>query len=398
MKKFIACLFAIITLCSCSIPQISDSNINAKSQSETRQKVDYTKSVWFTYYELQTLTTKNETADDFRKAIKAVFKLLKKRGFNTVTVQVRPCADAFYESSYFPVSKYCFGTEGAELKYDPLAIMTEAAHNQKLRIEAWINPYRVSQNADIEELSKNNTAKKWLLAENGYVYLTKSNIYFNPAVPEVTELIVNGVKEIAKNYDVDAIHFDDYFYPTTKKDIDEKQYKEYKADGGEKSLSDWRRDNVSDMIKTVYKAIKDIDETVIFGVSPAADIKSNYSELYADIEKWCTEDGYLDYICPQVYFGFKNENLPFMRTVKNFISLANCDLYIGLPLYKCGKEDKYAGDRGLKEFEENKDIISRQIAYISQLEKIKGYYIFSYSFLNDESIQEEVERLYSAMQ
>lgn len=392
MKKILICVLSVLLLCSCS------AETQKKSSNSQPSDALYVKAVWITYYELQSFTENCNTAEEFKEQITDAFDNLHDKGFNTVTVQVRPCADAFYNSSYFPVSQYCFGEEGSELKYDPLLIMCEAADSTKMRIEAWVNPYRVSQQKDIKKLSENNIAKKWYEEKNGNVYIADKAIYFNPASEEVKELIVNGVTEIVKNYEVDAIHFDDYFYPTTDKDIDKNEYDDYKDNGGELGLAAWRRENVSDMIKSVYSAVKKANKNVLFGISPAAGMKNDYESLYADVYKWTTEEGYCDYICPQVYFGFLNDSLPFMKTVKDWRDqVTSCSLYIGLPLYKCGKVDEYAG-RGENEFKENSDMISRQIKYIAQIDAVSGYYVFSYSYLQDEDLQKEVSNLYSAMQ
>uniref|UniRef100_UPI00402A1D71 glycoside hydrolase family 10 protein n=1 Tax=Eubacterium sp. TaxID=142586 RepID=UPI00402A1D71 len=296
-------------------------------------------------------------------------------------------------------------TQGEEMNYDPLQIMCELSDKYKLKIEAWINPYRVSQDNDYSKLCENNIALKWHNSENTKEYVKEygNKLYFNPAYKEVNELIVNGVKEIAENYSVDGIHFDDYFYPTSDADFDSVAYDEYKKKGGDLSLGDWRRDNVSSLIKSVYKAIKKVNPDIRFGVSPASDIENDYTSLYADIEKWVSEDGYVDYVCPQIYFGFRNVKQPFMFITKKWVALmrdSKVDLYVGLPLYKCSKVDDYAAseDESIKnEFVDNHDIISRQIIYLSKLDKIKGYYIFSYSYLDDDEIKDEVSLMRDAV-
>ncbi len=206
-------------------------------------------------------------------------------------------------------------------------------------------------------------------------------IYFNPASNDVKELIVNGVKEIVENYAVDAIHFDDYFYPSKSKEVDKNEYSAYVKSGGDLSLSDWRRENVSDMVKSVYSAVKKVNSTIEFGISPQSKISANYNNLYADVERWATEDGYVDYICPQIYFGFYNEAQPFTKTAKDWAELTtSCRLYVGLPLYKSGQEDKFAStdtDYAINEFKDNHNIISRQISYLNQLENVNGFYIYS---------------------
>lgn len=400
MKKIIICILSVILLfCGCA-----QSN-NIKSSNDEPVNAVYVKSAWITYFELEKLTTNSNTEKDFTKAVKSAFKEIKANKLNTVTVQVRPCADAFYKSDYFPVSKYCFGVQGCELKYDPLAVMVKEAHDLGLRIEAWINPYRVSQSDKIDELSDNNIAKQWYNSDDkkSNIYID-DKIYFNPASDEVETLIVNGVKEIVSNYAVDAIHFDDYFYPTVKEDIDKADYDAYVKNGGEMKLADWRRENVSKMVKAVYAAIKEINSSVEFGISPQSKISANYNNLYADVERWATEEGFVDYICPQIYFGFYNEAQPFTKTAKDWAELVtSCRLYVGLALYKAGQEDKFASadkDYAINEFKESHNIISRQISYLKQLDNINGFYIFSYSYLTDKdnaAVAEEVKNIKSAV-
>lgn len=388
MKKVIP---LILILCfafsSCSLPQ--------KNTQPVAQKNEYRKAVWIAYYELSEFT-KGKSEYEFEQKINDEFSKLSSYGFNTVTVQIRPCADAFYLSEYFPSSIYFNGTQGGEMLYDPLAIMCSVAQKYKLNIEAWINPYRVSQDDDYTKLSSDNFAVK----NKKMTKVVDGKIYFNPAYDKVTDLIVNGVKEIVKNYNISAIHFDDYFYPTQSKSFDKKEYKKY---GGDLSLTDWRRQNVTNMVKRVYEAIKTVNKSIEFGISPASNIENDKNNLYADVETW-VKNRYVDYICPQVYFGFKNVYQPFMFTVKKWVKLCentDVDLYIGLPLYKANTKDKYAAENDksiINEFRNNNNIISRQITYISKIDKIKGYYIFSFSQLTSENAKEEVSNMLKVMQ
>lgn len=388
MKKVIP---LILILCfafsSCSLPQ--------NNTQPAVQKNEYRKAVWIAYYELSEFT-KGKSEYEFEQKINDEFSKLSSYGFNTVTAQIRPCADAFYLSEYFPSSVYFNGTQGGEMLYDPLKIMCSVAQKYKLNIEAWINPYRVSQDDDYTKLSPDNFAiknKRMTKAVDG-------KIYFNPAYDKVTDLIVNGVKEIVENYNISAIHFDDYFYPTQSKNFDKKEYKKY---GGDLSLTDWRRQNVTNMVKRVYETIKAVNKNIEFGISPASNIENDKNSLYADIETW-VKNRYVDYICPQVYFGFKNVYQPFMFTVKKWVKLCentDVDLYIGLPLYKANTKDKYAAENDksiINEFKNNNDIIARQITYISKIDKIKGYYIFSFSQLTSENAKEEVSNMLKVMQ
>lgn len=400
MKKIFVLIIAII-LCFAGCTNQNDYDNDAQ-QPLNQPLSDNTsvKSVWLAYYELESLT-KGKSEAEFRSLIGNALNNISDAGFNTVTVQVRPCADALYKSDYFPVSQYFQGEQGSELIYDPLAIICEIAQSCNLSVEAWVNPYRVSQNDNVKKLSESNIAKEWLDSNN--VKIVNKKIYFNPASDEVQNLIINGVREIAENYPVSAIHFDDYFYPTTDKGFDKEEYDAYRKKDGEMSLADWRRSNVSTLIRNVYKTIKNVNCKIRFGISPAGSIDENYSKLYADVELWCSKKGYIDYICPQIYFGFKNEKMPFMLTVKKWVSLVDTsivDLYVGLPLYKAGKIDEYASsenESAKNEFKENTDIISRQITYLSKIDDVSGFYIYSYSSFADDS-NKEVKGIRSVMQ
>lgn len=384
-KKIILSILMILSLCACSA-------VKDNGDYGADQKEEYVKAVWISYFELNELIDGSDE-EEFRKQIADCFKNLRNKGFNRVTVHTRAFADAFYKSSYFPSSAYCFGTQGVNMPYDPLDIMVDTAHKNKMSIEAWVNPYRVSSSTDFSTLAKSNIALS--MKDTEHLIVCDHGIYFNPASAKVKELIVNGIREIVEGYDVDSVCFDDYFYPTADKSIDNGFYNEYKKGGGELSLEDWRRENVSSMVASVYSSIKEIDGDVTFGISPVSDVEKDYNNLYADVEKWVASSGYVDYICPQIYFGFQNENQPFMATVKQWCEMAECDVFVALPLYKAGNKDEFAGDSGVNEFVNNNNVIARQVTYLSKLDDVNGFYIYSFSSLTDN---DETKNLYSAMQ
>ncbi|MCR5208273.1 MAG: family 10 glycosylhydrolase [Eubacterium sp.] len=401
MKKIIICVLLISALFGCTPKSSENGKEQPDNQTQEKSDSEYIKSVWLPYFELEKMT-KGNNEKRFTESAEKVFKEIKGSGFNAVTVQVRPCADAFYRSDFFPSSKYCFGKQESDMPYDPLEIMCSLAKKLSLKLEAWINPYRVSRDNNIDSLCEGNIAKAWLKnsKKKSNVYIDKSGIFFNPASREVERLIVNGVSEIVKRYGVYSVHFDDYFYPTDKKKIDKKEYAQYFKEGGKLILSDWRRENVSRMVKSVYRAVKSVNKNVRFGISPAADITNDREKLFADVERWVSEKGYVDYICPQVYFGFKNVYQPFMFTVKKWLYITKCDLFIGLPLYKAGKPDKYAAYDNksiINEFKNNSNIIARQINYLSKLNEIKGFYIFSYYDFHTKEAKTEKENMLKAL-
>lgn len=361
---------------------------NTETTENSVKKSNYIRGIWLTYYELSNITKNCSNKNQFTENIKKVLNKIKEYGFNTVCVQVRPCADAFYNSKIFPVSKYCF--ENQKLIYDPLEIICKEGSKLNLNIEAWINPYRVSQNA---KKQPRNDFKE-------FTFTLNNKIYFNPANEKVTDLIVSGVKEIAENYNISAIHFDDYFYPPDMNDdTDKKYFEKYKNSGGNMSLEDWRRNNINEMIKKVNKAIKSTNKNIKFGISPCGNIDYCNNTIYADVELWAKSD-IIDYICPQIYYGFENEICPFKKTVNDWCNMTeNKEIYIGLPMYKCGKKDEYASknnSNSVFEFKKNTDILAEQAEYVDNISKINGIYVFSYSsvFISENNtMKKESENL-----
>ncbi len=301
-------------------------------------------------------------------------------GLNTVFVQVRPYGDALYDSDYFPWSHTITGTEGVNPGYDPLAIMVKEAHARGLSIEAWINPYRVRHSGTTAALSSDNQAQKWLSAGSDSVVKTAVGIYYNPGSEEARQLIVDGVKEIVANYNVDGIHFDDYFYPTTDASFDSGTYAAYQNSGGTLSLADWRRENVNILVRQTYAAIKSINPSVKFGISPQGNMSNNYNVQYSDVAKWISTSGYVDYICPQVYFGFQNSTNPYDATVQKFngmITAPGVDLYVGLAPYKIGTEDTWAGE-GKNEWINGENILARMVGSARKNGHYKGFALYRY--------------------
>ncbi|MBR5310869.1 MAG: family 10 glycosylhydrolase, partial [Oscillospiraceae bacterium] len=273
-----------------------------------------------------------------------------------------------------------------------------------LKIEAWINPYRVKGNSNTEKIAKSSPAYKWL--GTGKVVVLNSGIFYNPADEEVIELIVSGVEEIVKNYDVDGIHFDDYFYPTTDESFDKEYYSKYKSEGGKLSLSDWRRQNVNVLIKSVYSAIKAIDSSCRFGISPGGNTDRNYNSLYCDVYTWVTSKGYVDYICPQLYYGFNNRDCPYLEVLSEFndmITRSEVELIIGLAAYKAGAEDTYAGENGKKEWINNNDILARQIIAARNESRYSGFAMYRYDSLYNpasgvkKAVAAEIENLFDIL-
>ncbi|HAN44615.1 MAG TPA: hypothetical protein DCP97_04410, partial [Ruminococcaceae bacterium] len=337
------------------------------------------RAAWISYLDFNTIL-KNKTKAEFTANIGNVFDNLLSIGLNTAIVQVRPFADALYPSEYFPWSSTITGTEGQNPGFDPLAIMVEQAKKRGMRIEAWINPYRVRNASSSAALSANNQAQIWLNEGNESVVKTSTGIFYDPASKQAQQLIINGVKELVTNYDIDAIHMDDYFYPTTDASFDANSYNAYKSGGGTLALADWRRENVNTLVRGIYSAIKSINSSVKFGISPQGNMNNNYNTQYIDVAKWLSNKGYIDYICPQVYFGFENAAQPFSSTVAQFndmIKVSGIELYVGLAPYKLGCTDQWAG-AGKTEWQNTTDILARMVQDARSNSKYAGFAMFRY--------------------
>lgn len=361
----------------------SDESSSAEQKPQNAPAVSgEVRAVWISYLEYQSMLT-GKSEKEFKNSIKAMFTNLANDGFNTVYVHARSHSDAYYNSDIFPWSVYCTRTEGQNPGFDPLKIMVKEAHAAGLKIEAWINPYRISGKTDTNKISKGNPAYKWLDTDK-VVVVEKTGIFYNPADDDVIDLVVRGVEELVINYAVDGIHFDDYFYPTTDESFDSDYYKSYKSTGGRLSLAAWRRQNVNELISRVYSAVKSINPDCVFGVSPTGNTNSNYSALYCDVYTWVTSAGYVDYICPQLYYGFNHKSLPYLTVLDEFdgmITKSGVKLIIGLAAYKAGAEDTYAGSTGKLEWTQNSDILSREVAAARRAKNYGGFALYRYDSL-----------------
>ncbi len=350
------------------------------------------RGVWISYLSFGPLA-KNQTETQFRANMDAAFKKIADFGCNTVFAQVRPFGDALYPSKYFPWSHILTGEEGTNPGYDPLKIMCELADQHDLRIEAWLNPYRISPSSSHHELEKGNPAHK--LLKSGGALSWNGGVYYNPGSAEARKLILNGVKEIVSNYEVDGVHFDDYFYPTTDLSFDEVTYQE---SGSSLTQEVWRRENVNILVREVYAAIKAIKPECLFGISPQGNVENNYDGQFIDVAKWLANPGYLDYICPQIYFGFDNTKYPYAATVErwnNMIKVPGIKLYAGLAAYKLGTVDEWAGD-GKNEWLNTTDILARMVETAREASHYGGFALYSYDslFVNQsQQIQAEKESL-----
>lgn len=361
-----------------------------KQKESTKNEM---RGVWISYMELDMQNEEEKDEQAFRNKFEKMTVKCKEYGFNTLIVQVRPFADALYESEYYPYSHLLTGTQGKNPEYDPLKIMCEISRNHGMSIHAWVNPYRIKSESIPYELSKDNPYVQ--NSDIGIEY--DEGIYLDPSDEKARELIINGVIEIAEKYDVDGIQFDDYFYPTTDEEFDSEQYTEYVSNVGENnkmSLNNWRVANVNILICDTYRAIHSLEKDVVFGISPQGNIDNN-ANLYADVVSWCTCKGFVDYICPQIYFSLENPALSFDDCLDSWCSLEyndNVSLYVGLSGYKAGSEDYDDGT-----WINADDILAQEYEIIKNNEKVSGFMLYSYESLENKTAYREIENLKNAL-
>lgn len=359
------------------------------------QQINYTKvkGMWLSQFDLSSVYTSGSSQRSeasFRALMNTIIDNCVACDINTLFVQVRPNGDSMYPSEYYTMSKYVVGSYGNSASYDPFAIIIELAHAKNLSVQAWINPLRLMSSSDISKVSTSYKVGEWYQSSsyNGkYVVLYSSYYYLNPAYEEVRQLIIDGAKEICTLYNVDGIHMDDYFYPTTDSSFDSSAYSAYT---GSLSLANWRRQNLNLLVSGIYSAVKSVDTDILFGISPAGNMSTVYSSQYADVYTWCSTSGYIDYICPQVYFGMLHNSQGFGTCStgwSNIVTHNSVTLYIGITLGKAlngynGTIDTYAGSTEAQyEWVNNRDVIKSCLEYVnSSLSDCTGVVFFCYQY------------------
>ncbi len=367
--------------------QISGKSENSEKKNSQYQPLNYKeqKAIWFSYIDLAEFIS-GKSKSEFKASISTALENVSNAGFNTVYIHVRAFEDSFYKSKLFPKTSY-LGTH----TYDPLKIIISKAHKLNLSVHAWINPFRCGNITTIESTADTYPIKQWYNDDkkNGKYIVSVANdehLWLNPAYSDVRQLVADGVIEIVENYKVDGIHFDDYFYPTTDKSFDKSAFNK----SGSTNLSEWRIENINKMVRLVYNSIKEKNKNVVLGISPQGNIENDYQLQFADVKTWCSEDGYVDYITPQVYYGYSSTS-PYLDTIKRWNKLKtnkNISLIIGLAEYKVISEDEYINNKG---------IIAEQIKDAKELSNYSGIAIYNYKnlFIADAEYSDRVKSEYT---
>ncbi|GAA3096023.1 MULTISPECIES: glycoside hydrolase family 10 protein [Nonomuraea] len=277
-----------------------------------------------------------------------------KRNFNAVFVQVRPASDALYKSSLEPWSQYLTGTAGKDPGWDPLPFLIDEAHKRGMEFHAWFNPYRASYDDSIAKLPAGHPAKKhpaWTVKYGG-------RLYYNPGLPAVRDHVTKVITDVVGRYDIDGVHFDDYFYPYPVAGATFDDAAAFKKYGKGQKLADWRRGNVDKLVEQVDSAVHKAKNHVKFGISPFGIWRntsndpsgsktsgmSAYDAIYADARSWI-KSGTVDYVLPQLYWPRGHKAADYRTLVRwwsDAVKGSDVQLWIGQGLYRVGTKDDRA--------------------------------------------------------
>lgn len=342
--------------------------------------------VWVPYMSLETA---EHTQAAFEDNFKQIAEEAKSLGLNALFVHVRPFSDSLYPSALYPWSHILTGQQGQDPGFDPLAFMVEYTHGLGMEFHAWINPLRVKTAETPAAFSADNPYSA-LQADCPYYFMEYGGgVYLDPAYPYVRSLIADGAAEVAEKYEVDGIHFDDYFYPAEDPALDSEAYSLYlETVETPLGLLEWRRANISALVAEVYEKVKRARPGAVFGISPQGNIE-NDENMGADVRAWCASPGYVDYICPQLYYSFEHPELRYTEALAQWMALPRypgLKIYAGLALYKAGT-DADGGTWLLTD-----DNILRQIQAADEA-GCNGIVLYSSAYLHAEQTQAEVANL-----
>ncbi|MFJ8661606.1 glycoside hydrolase family 10 protein [Streptomyces sp. NPDC093795] len=324
------------------------------------------------------------SAAEQRAELLAHLDMAVERRLNVVVLQVRPSADALWPSPHEPWAECLTGTQGRDPGWDPLATAVEEAHARDLELHAWFNPYRVANHTDRSRLVAGHPARvhpEWVLPFGG-------KLYYNPGLPEVRRFVQDAMLDAVRRYDIDAVHWDDYFYPypvAGQEFADDEAYERYGGDSPDKAS--WRRRNIDLLVSEMSVRIKEVKPDVAFGISPFAVWRNvttdpagsdtsggiqTYDDLYADSRKWVRE-GWLDHVVPQLYWHIGQSATDYAKLLPwwdKVVRGTGVGLYIGEALYK-------AGDPAQSEAWQDRKELSRHLELAAGHPSVGGHCFFA---------------------
>ncbi len=346
--------------------------------------IDYTQILW------------GKSEEEYRSQVDRMIENLQSLKLNTIYVHASAFTDAYFPSEVYPSAQYISGTIGEPLAFDPFGILVEKAKAAGFRVEAWINPLRSFTQEQMETVPESSLQRQWIQENHRAIVYFKDRWYLNPAYLEVCETVSALVQELVSQYEIDAIHMDDYFYPDGVNESFDAP--EYAAMAGSKSLAEFRKDNVNRMVEAISQAIRKTDKNCEFTISPAGNIQYTTESIYGDVAAWI-KNGWIDMVIPQIYFGYEHETLPFddcLRQWESLVEGTDVDLVVGLAAYKINTVDNYAKS-GREEWITDQYILSRQIQEARQALQYRGFALYSYYSIfypeaeNTHKVNQEIE-------
>ena len=322
---------------------------------------------------------KGKDAQEGKEEICRMVSNIDELGFTMILLQVRSFSDAIYPSDIFPWSATVSGEEGVSPGYDVLKSFLEVCREENIELYAWINPYRIRGDEDSSDISQDNPAYSYL---NTSVVDINNGIFYNPASKEARDIIVEGVEELVQNYSLDGVIFDDYFYPNDTIDLED--YDAYYKMHSDVSIDEFRLTQVNELVQEVHQVCH--ENHTLFGISPDGNIENNYQKHYADVKRWGSSSDFVDFLMPQIYYGFYNETKAFVSVLNDWEVLASkVELLPVLAFYKVGAVDNFAKS-GSMEWLENDDIIMREVLLTRNLKQYQGFSLFRYDYLFDSTL------------
>ena len=375
------CLMCCALLGGCGVQPLQSGDVLSQQlfcENRPQSRSDMRVGLYISYLDLANMQP--QTAQQAKAFAASVAANALSIGCTDVFLQLRAFGDALYNSEVYPSMQQtvlpAFSPES-----DFARCLLETLHAADIRVHAWLNPYRLYPHADTEAL--------YGFAAQ-YTVSWQQGLYLRPDSEQAKQLVLQGVQEVLQ-LGFDGVHFDDYFYPTTDADFDAEAYAAYLQAGGALALAEWRTQAVSDLMARCYETVKGYGNDKIFSLSPDGSVERNLSVHCADVVSWCSQQGYLDIVCPQLYYGFENESMPFAQVLAQWQTLCStAELMPVLSAYKIASADSWAGS-GSGEWQQRNDILGRQYALAAQSGCAGvSFYRYDSLFHPDETVAQAV--------
>ena len=297
-----------------------------------------------------------KTEAEAHQTVKTLLESAQSIGINTVFAHACAFGEAYYDSVCYPKA-----IETGQLDY--LQILAEECKDLGISLHAWINPLRL-QIPDVMAAWQSGTmAADWYhdaAKRAAHMAQVEGRYYLQPAADATCQLLCAAAEELLTRYAIDGIHIDDYFYPTSAADFDAAAF----SHSGAKDLTLWRMENINRILQAMYETVHSVRDDAVFSVSPCGNLQSNLQTQYADCALWCEKSGYCDWLIPQIYYGYRNQTMPFSETLAQWLALprdASVQVIVGLAAYKVGTVDVFAGG-GSAEWQEDTALLAKQTA------------------------------------